>query len=575
MISISSQRKNFYIYFFIFIFALILRNYYLWEIKDTYVFPLLLGDAKSYEVWAQDISKGEWIGNQVFYQAPFYPYFLATIYSLVGRNLFAVRLIQILLGATACLLVARAGRYFFSNKVGISSGLLLAVYPTAIFFDCLIQKAVLNFFFMALLLLLLGKIKDRPSGKLWFLCGLTLGSFGLTRENALILIIPIGAWLLIHFRFQDRKKILVWCTFFLMGLSTILLPVAIRNKIVGGDLLFTTSQFGTNLYIGNHESASGMYEPLRPGRGNWKFEREDATALAQKDIGHKLSPKEVSRYWTQKTLSYIQSNPGGWLHLMVKKWLLFWNFMEISDTESQYAYYEWSSLLKGLGSFLHFGIIAPLAVLGICVTLKDYRKLWLLYLVLIIFAASVTLFYIFDRYRHPIIPLLVLFSAAGLTHGYRLIQRKEVKMLMIWGLITLAAGIGINWKIIPQDQQHFRSLTLGNMCFEFLASGNAQQAVKYCTQSARINPHNAKVLNNLGAGLIEQRKFEEAIPFLLQAVKLNPQIAKAHFNLGVALAYLGKPEAALGYFEQALRINPGFEKAARWRKKILKDSDPF
>jgi tetratricopeptide (TPR) repeat protein len=148
-------------------------------------------------------------------------------------------------------------------------------------------------------------------------------------------------------------------------------------------------------------------------------------------------------------------------------------------------------------------------------------------------------------------------------------------MLMIWGLITLAAGIGINWKIIPQDQQHFRSLTLGNMCFEFLASGNAQQAVKYCTQSARINPHNAKVLNNLGAGLIEQRKFEEAIPFLLQAVKLNPQIAKAHFNLGVALAYLGKPEAALGYFEQALRINPGFEKAARWRKKILKDSDPF
>jgi len=575
MINISSQRKNFFIYFFIFIIALLLRNFYLWEIKDTYVFSLLLGDAKSYDLWAQEISKGEWIGNQVYYQAPLYPYFLAVIYFIVGRNLFVVRLIQILIGATACFFLARAGRYFFSNKIGILSGLLLAVYPTAIFFDGLIQKTTLSLFFMTLLLFLLGKIKDQPSGILWFLCGLTLGCFGLTRENALILVIPVGVWLFIHFRFEDRKKLLVWGTFFLMGMSTILFPVAVRNKIVGGEFLFTTSQFGTNLYIGNHPNASGIYEPILPDRGNWKFEREDATTLAENDIGHKLSPREVSRYWTQKTLAYIQSNPGDWLHLMVKKWLLFWNFIEISDTDSHYAYYEWSAVLKRLGSFFHFGVIAPLAVFGFCVTLKDYRKLWLLYLLLIFFSASVTLFYIFDRYRHPIIPLLLLFSAAGLTHGYRLIQRKEVKMLMIWGLITLTAGIGINWKIIPQDQQHFRSLTLGNMCFEFLARGNAQQAVKYCIQSASINPHNAKVLNNLGAGLIEQRKFEEAIPFLLQAVKLNPQIAKAHFNLGVALAYLEKPGEALGYFEEALRINPDFEKAARWRKKILKTPDSF
>ena len=541
----SSQRKNFYAYLFIFLLALFLRSLYLMEIKDVGVFSLLLGDAKSYATWAQDISKGNWLGSRVFYQAPLYPYFLAVYYSVFGLNPFGIRLIQILLGAAACLLIARAGRHFFSNQAGLLSGLLLAIYPTAIFFDGLIQKAVLNLFFMTLLLFLLGKNHSQPSGKLWFACGLVLACLGLTRENALILVLPISLWLLHHFCAEagERKKWMAWTCLFLLGLSIGLFPVALRNKMVGGDFALTTAQFGPNFYIGNHHNASGMYEPLRGGRGSWRYEQQDALALAEQAVGRHLSPSEVSRFWTHKTLDEILSNPGDWILLMAKKWLLFWNFIENSDTESQYAYENWSVILNVLGRFLHFGVVASLAIFGICMTAKDFRKLWLLHLLVIFYAASVTLFFIFARYRLPVVPLVVLFAAAGVVQGYQHFSQKKITALALSTAIALLGATAINWKIIPQDQNHFRALSLGNMCTESLVVGRTQQAVEYCRQSLKYGPRKVKVLTNLGAALIEERRFEEALPVLQRAVTINPNIAKAHANLEVAKSYLAASQS--------------------------------
>ena len=62
-----------------------------------------MGDSRSYDLWAQEIARGHWLGDRVFYQAPLYPYFLATLYWLFGHHLFMIRVVQIILGATSCL----------------------------------------------------------------------------------------------------------------------------------------------------------------------------------------------------------------------------------------------------------------------------------------------------------------------------------------------------------------------------------------------------------------------------------------------------------------------------------------
>ena len=73
--------------------------------------------------------------------------------------------------------------------------------------------------------------------------------------------------------------------------DVVLTPVAVRNRIVGGELHLTTSQLGPNLYIGNNPEADGTYRPLRPRRSEPQFERRDATELAERDVGRALSPK--------------------------------------------------------------------------------------------------------------------------------------------------------------------------------------------------------------------------------------------------------------------------------------------
>jgi tetratricopeptide (TPR) repeat protein len=343
---------------------------------------------------------------------------------------------------------------------------------------------------------------------------------------------------------------------FFLGLSIVLFPVALRNKIVGGNFALTTAQFGPNFYMGNHHNASGMYEPLRGGRGSWKYEQQDAVALAEEAVGRNLSPNEVSRYWTQKTLDEILSNPADWIYLMGKKWLLCWNFIENSDTESQYAYEIWSDILTVLGSFLHFGVIASLAIFGICITAKNYRQLWLLYLLVIFYSISVTLFFIFSRYRLPLVPLLVMFAAAGMVQGFVLLRKRRIKALTLCTTIALIAAIVFNWKIIPQDQEHFRALSLSNMCTESLVVGKTQQAVEYCLQSLKHDSRKVKILNNLGAALSEEGRFKEALPVLQRAVKINPNIAKAHYNLEVAQSHIRAAQTVSHHLTDTRRMKP-------------------
>jgi len=90
---------------FIFVFSFILRLIYLLEIKDNPHFYNLTLDPLYHDSWAKQVAGGDWIGNQVFFRAPFYPYFLAVLYKIFGHHLFLVRLIQHLIGSLSVVLI--------------------------------------------------------------------------------------------------------------------------------------------------------------------------------------------------------------------------------------------------------------------------------------------------------------------------------------------------------------------------------------------------------------------------------------------------------------------------------------
>jgi hypothetical protein len=48
--------------------ALTVRLIHLWQMRESPVFSVLMGDARGYDEWAQRIAGGEWLGTDVFYQ---------------------------------------------------------------------------------------------------------------------------------------------------------------------------------------------------------------------------------------------------------------------------------------------------------------------------------------------------------------------------------------------------------------------------------------------------------------------------------------------------------------------------
>ncbi|HZD40742.1 MAG TPA: glycosyltransferase family 39 protein, partial [Terriglobales bacterium] len=398
----------------------------MFQVESFPLFYHLAADGRNYAEWSRQIVAGDWVGREVFYQAPLYPYILALFQVLGARDLWWIRIVQILLGASSCVLLYWAGRGFFSRAAGMAAAVILSLYAPGIFFDALIQKTVLDVFLISFLLFFLSRVQRRARWSRWLAAGLILGFLGLSRENALVWIGVLLAWIWLGFRDIRYQARLGWIASLLAGLFIVLLPVATRNLLVGGEFTLTTSQLGPNFFIGNNPVASGTYAPLRPGHGDPKFERQDATELAEEALGRNLSPGEVSGYWFGRAWDYISAHPFNWLTLMSKKWLMVWNVRELEDADDFYLYQQRSPLLKGLGVVAHFGLLAPLAAMGCLLTWRKWRRLWVLHGLLLSMALSVAFFYVFARYRFPMIPLLALLAGAGIAEAVALRRTKFV-----------------------------------------------------------------------------------------------------------------------------------------------------
>ncbi|MFH0982641.1 MAG: hypothetical protein V2A79_14045, partial [Planctomycetota bacterium] len=192
------------------VLAFAVRLVYLFQIEPMPFFYHPVADAAADWTWAGRIARGDWLGSETLYQAPAYPYFLALMRLTLGADLWRVRLVQMVLGAVSCGLLALAGRWFISRSAGWCAGVVVALYAPAMFFDGLIQKAALSFFLMALLLCLLGWMARGAHGTVEgsgrgsralaaataLAVGVVSGLLALTHEQTLVLGPVLLVWLM-------------------------------------------------------------------------------------------------------------------------------------------------------------------------------------------------------------------------------------------------------------------------------------------------------------------------------------------------------------------------------------------
>jgi len=556
--------------------ALGVRLLHLWQIRPSPFFDVLFGDARAYDLWAQDIAGGDWIGSNVFYQAPLYPYFLGGIYAIFGHDLLAVRIIQAVIGSASCALLGLAGARFFGKRVGVIAGLALALWAPAIFFDGLLQKSVLDVFFVCLALWLIARLVYPPDGghhaagapvvsgssrMHWLALGATMGALALTRENALIFVLVVLIWAVGSTTRVQHDGSARWFRTvvpFLAGLAIVLLPVVARNYAIDGGFYLTTSQFGSNFYIGNNPQADGTYASIRFGRGAPEFEQHDAREVAESSVGRPLSPSEVSSYWTGRALGFITSEPVAWLRLTGRKILLLVNRTEMLDTESMESYAEWSAPLA-IGRWLgHFGLLVPLAVLGLIVTWPDRQRLWILHALTISYALSVVMFYVFARYRYPLVPFLLLFASAPFdSQSPNFVGRLVAQGRRRWLLTAsslLVVTIAANWPLLSPTLM--QAITENNLGTALQEHRRYDEAIRHHERAIQLVPEYAPAYNNLGAALRAAGRVDEAVLRYRRALELRPDFPSASFNLANALLAQGQAGASVEQFRKALEISP-------------------
>ena len=537
----------------VFVIALGLRCMHLFELHDADWFGLYIGDGEVYREWALGIAGGDWLGDRVFYQAPLYPYFLGVIYALGGDSPLVVRLVQIIIGAGACVLLALCAARLGDRRAGWAARVLPACYPQAIYFDALFQKSMLDFFCFALVLYAIARALHEERAWWWGAAGGALALFMLTRENAAALAAVVLVWLGWRaWRVGGARR---WGAAGAVagGLTAVLLPVALRNYAVGGEFHLTSSQLGPNLYIGNNPDASGSYMSLRPSRGHADYERIDATELAAAGLGIAApTPRQVSRYWVGKTFDYVRAQPAHWLALMGRKAHLLVHAVERADTESIYAVRQYGRLLWAMSHVFTFGVLLALA--GGAVWVLGTGRGWaVVYALAAVYGLSVIAFFVFDRYRHPLAAPLLLMAGCGLAGAARWWRTASAGrrggavavMAVLLAVTHWPSGTAV------AEQRATAELAYANELYR--QRGDAAGAIPHVRASLSARP-SAAAYSKLGVLLAVEGDATAGEAMLRKALTLNPRFGEALRALGVACVNTGRIDEALTHLHAAVDV---------------------
>lgn len=461
-------------------------------------------DSWAYHRQALNIINGNFWGSEVFFLRPIYPYLLALFYALFGRKVLSVQIFQALLGTASCFLLTKITERVFNRSAAFIGNLGFALCGVLVFYTGALSYVEITIFFSLLFLYLIYSANER--WWLWAIAGVSFGLLALCRPEMILLLPFFIIWLI---RRKAKPKHLALLT---SAAVIVIASVPIRNYLVARDPVLFTAHSGINFYFGNNPGADGTWQPagkLSPGFG---FSHEQLKRVAKYVNGKALPWSKASGYWIKQGLRFIVSQPVSYLKLLCRKLLLFFSNYEIPNNYYFETVRPFSLLLKI--TFINFGTVAALGILGMVYAWRLRSQSFPLYLFIAGYLFSALLFYVLSRLRAPVMPFFLSFAGFGLwkTIGY---FKKGVFGRPVLSLIfVLLFYLGTN--IFPIDRKNY------------LAQGWTQ----------------------LGNIYLEKKKVQPGLSALSKALAFNPQNISARYSLIQAYAGMGRVAEAENEFQE-------------------------
>jgi hypothetical protein len=346
----------------------------------------------------------------------------------------------------------------------------------------------------------------------------------------MILAVLVPLWLL--FRASGRKLGLQLALLCVLGSLVVITPPVMYSSIKTGRLVPVTAHGGINFYIGNRPGANGLYRPPDGMREDMRGLIEDARRTAEQISGTEMTDAEVSDYWMGVARDGITADPLGWMRLLARKAVLFWNGEEIGDVLDQQYFREEFPVLRV--ALVEFVFISPLAFIGMLLLAIGHRDRWIVLIFLSASIAAVTLFYFNSRYRLPSVPLLIV--AAG--------------WFVAWSV----------WKLRLRDWKRFAAALIGAVLFLVLVSGREMVGI-----------NRSATYTFLGNYYVRQGNFEQGAKAYAEAYRLDPASPYTKINHARSLRRMKRNEEAAGLYASVWKVLPDLPGLALEYGSVLDD----
>ncbi|HEU5179893.1 MAG TPA: glycosyltransferase family 39 protein [Candidatus Polarisedimenticolia bacterium] len=525
--------------------ALLLRLGLLAQYRTGSVFySQLMLDAQVYDDWAQKIAAGRWLGGEVFYHAPLYPYLLAVAYSLFGHHYLPIYLLQIALGLGQVYLVYRIGREAASEWVGLTAAGLLTFYAALPFFELKIMAVALAMFLCTAALALLMDAWKKGGIIRWVLSGALIGAAALAAPAALLLA-PVYAVALLA-----RGTRWVEAGALAAGTLLAIAPATIHNLAAGGGFIPISSQGGITFYQGNSLKSRGLYRTVEGFTGSPLSQQQEERSAAEKATGHPLKDSEVSAYWFGKGLDAIAAQPGAAIGLLQMKLWRWFSSIEYSTEYSQAVERRDLTLLWVL--LLPWGVLAVGGVAGMLLGRSVYPGLAPVSLYLAGTILPPLIFYVSSRYRLAAAPALAILCAVTLE---RLVASVRARGLIHALPIALVLIILTGVTLVPLGRDHlFQEANVrynaGNLFYD---RGDYDTAITLYSQALEVNDFEYYRIN-LGNALRGKGRLDEAIQQYQLVAQKKPRFAKAYVQWAKVLVMQGKRDEARAIYARAVNL---------------------
>jgi hypothetical protein len=421
---------------------------------------------------------------------------------VAGGGLLIPHLVQVLVGTACCLLLYWIGKRLFSARVGLAAAGVLAVHGVLVFESYELLPAVWMTFFDLLAVHLVLVAREKRSWRLALAAGLAIGVSAIFGPT----ILPFVLVAIVVLREPRAIAALA------IGVVLPIAPVTVRNAR-RGELALVASNGPINFYVGNNADYDHTFA-IRPG-AHW----EELMARPSGEL-------------VDDSIAFWRDHPGSALALSARKLYLFWNGAEIARDTDIYAVREESSILRALvaprGLPFPDGLVIPLALLGMVISRREWRRLGIAYGFIAAQAIVIPIFFVSSRHRVPVLPMFALFAAAALA----------------W-----------TWT-------RWRTWSTGRRCAAAAALAALVIACNLPTAESRLafpgelDYYRAREWNQL-------HEPDRALAAITRAIEAKPDDARFWIVRATVLLNLDRPSEAAAAYQRATELDPWHVQAAR------------